>query len=387
MHAGNHAYEGLSMVRVIVVLVSLTIACYPAQAVGPAVMIAKEIVKQIIFDFVQARIEDTIRASFGPCKADLAEDAVTQSRTLTGLLRGSGGGMSNIGALGGAGNLGSLSSLGAAGGQVRTVRNLQNVQSTAGSVAGAANLVGAAGGGDAALAVGQVAGVVSGAAGTAAGVAGSAASITSAAGGAGALGAIPGMGGMGAMSALGGQAIGGADAMAAMSRMMPQGADVPGMGGADMQQAMAMMQQMMNAKPLDAAEVNELATIMESFGKISEAIQPGSACSADDYRRQFMRISAMGAQPGLGPQGGAMVGGVLRMMYTSFKDMQRTTAEAQQLFLQMSAEDRVEYVQTTVAEMKDQPPEGRRAFLAMIDSGMLGMPEDMRAGFRKQLAT
>jgi hypothetical protein len=154
-----------------------------------------------------------------------------------------------------------------------------------------------------------------------------------------------------------------------------------------MQQAMAMMQQMMNAKPLDAAEINELALILESFGKISEAIQPGSACSADDYRRQFMRVTAMSAQPGLGPSGGAMMGGVLRMMYTSFKDMQRTTAEAEQVFLQMNADDRAEYVQTTVAEMKDQPPEGRRAFLAMIDAGMLGMPADMRAAFRKQLAS
>ena len=377
------------MVRVIVVLLALTLACYPARAVAPAVLIAKEIVKQIIFDFVQARVEDAIRASFGPCKADLAEDAVTQSRTLTGLLRGSGGGMASLGALGGAGNLGSLSSLGAAGGQVRTVRNLQNVQSTASSVAGAANLASAAGGGDAALAVGQIAGTVSGAAGTAAGLAGSAASITGAAGAAGVLGGMPnmgGVGGMGALAGLGGQAVGGADAMAAMSQMMPSAAGVPGMGGADMQQAMAMMQQMMNAKPLDAAELNELALILESFGKISEAIQPGSACSADDYRRQFMRISAMGAQPGM-PQAGAMVGGVLRMMYTSFKDMQRTTAEAEQLFLQMNAEDRAEYVQTTVTEMKDQPPEGRRAFLAMIDSGMLGMPEDMRAAFRKQLAS
>ncbi len=373
------------MVRVIVVLLALTLACYPARAIAPAVLIAKEIVKQIIFDFVQARVEDAIRASFGPCKSDLAEDAVTQSRTLTGLLRGSGGGMASLGALGGAGNLGSLSSLGAAGGQVRTVRNLQNVQSTASSVAGAANLASAAGGGDAALAVGQIAGTVSGAAG----MAGSAASITGAAGAAGALGGMPnmgGVGGMGALAGLGGQAVGGADAMAATSQMMPSAAGVPGMGGADMQQAMAMMQQMMNAKPLDAAELNELALILESFGKISEAIQPGSACSADDYRRQFMRISAMSAQPGM-PQAGAMVGGVLRMMYTSFKDMQRTTAEAEQLFLQMNAEDRAEYVQTTVAEMKDQPPEGRRAFLAMIDAGMLGMPVDMRAAFRTQLAS
>jgi len=193
------------------------------------------------------------------------------------------------------------------------------------------------------------------------------------------------VGGIGALAGLGGQAVGGADAMAAMSRMMPSAAGVPGMGGADMQQAMAMMQQMMNAKPLDAAELNELALILEGFGKISEAIQPGSACSADDFRRQFMRISAMGAQPGM-PQAGAMVGGVLRMMYTSFKEMQRTTAEAEQLFLQMNAQDRAEYVQTTVAEMKDQPPEGRRAFLAMIDAGMLGMPNDMRAAFRTQLA-
>ena len=375
------------MVRLIVVLLSLTLACYPAQAVAPAVLIAKEIVKQIIFDFVEARIEDGIRASFGPCKADLAEDAVKQSRTLTGLLRGSGGGgLANIGALGNAGNLGSLSSLGAAGGQVRAVRNLQNVQSTAESVAGAANLIGAAGGGDAALAVGQIAGTVSGAAG----MAGSAASVSGAAGAAGALGGIPnvgGIGGMGALSALGGQAVGGADMTAAMSQMIPQGTGMAGVGGADMQQAMAMMQQMMNAKPLDAAEMNELALILESFGKISEAIQPGSACSADDYRRQFARMTAMTAQPGLGAQGGAMMNGMMRMMYTSFKDMQRSTAEAEQLFLKMNAEERAEYVQTTVVEMKDQPPEGRRAFLAMIDAGMLGMPADMRDAFRNQLAS
>ena len=372
------------MVRVIVVLVSLTLACYPAQAVAPAVLIAKEIVKQIIFDFIEARIEDSIRASFGPCKADLAEDAVKTSRTLTGLLRGSSGaGLSNVGALG---NVGTLGNLGAVSGQARTVRNLQNVQSTADSVASAANLVGAAGGGDGATAIAQVAGTVAGAAGSAAGIAGSASSLTGV-GTAGALGVVSGTGGMGAMSGLGGQAIGGADAMAAMSRMMPSGAGMPAMGGADMQQAMAMMQQMMNAKPLDAAEINELAIILESFGKISEAIQPGSACSADDYRRQFVRITAMSAQPGIGAQGGAMAGGVLRMMYTSFKDMQRSTAEAEQMFLKMSAEDRVEYVETTVAEMKDQPPEGRRAFLAMIDAGMLGMPEDMKAAFRKQLAS
>ena len=385
MHPGNHAHEGLPMVRLIAVLVSLTLTCYPAQAVAPAVLIAKEIVKQIIFNFVEARIEDSIRASFGPCKADLAEDAVKTSRTLTGLLRSSGGsGLSNVGALG---NVGSLGNLGAVSGAARTARNLQNVQSTADSVASAAHLVGAAGGGDGATAIANVAGAVAGTAGTAAGVAGSAGSITGAAGAAGALGAVPGMGGMGALSGLGGQAVGGADAMAAMSRMMPPGAAMQGMGGADMQQAMAMMQQMMNAKPLDAAEINELALILESFGKISEAIQPGSACSADDYRRQFMRMTAMSAQPGLGAQGGAMVGGVLRMMYTRFKDMQRSTAEAEQQFSQMNAEERAEYVQTTLAEMKDQPPEGRRAFLAMIDAGMLGMPEDMRAAFRKQLAS
>ncbi|HZA94970.1 MAG TPA: hypothetical protein VE421_02455 [Burkholderiaceae bacterium] len=364
----------------VVVLLSLTLACYPAQAVAPAVLIAKQIVKQIIFDFVEARIEDGIRASFGPCKADLAEDAVKQSRTLTGLLRGSGGsGLANLGALGNAGNLGSLSQLGAAGGQARTVRNLQNVQLTADSVSSAANLVGGVGGGDAALAVGQIAGTVSGAAG----MAGSAASVSGAAGAAGALGVpnVAGVGGAGGMGALLG-----ADMTAAMSQMVPQGAGMSGIGGADMQQAMAMMQQMMNAKPLDAAELNELALILESFGKISEAIQPGSACSADDYRRQFMRMTAMSAQPGM-PQAGAMMNGVMRMMYTSFKDMQRSTAEAEKMFLQMNAEERVEYVQMTMAEMKDQPPEGRRAFLAMIDAGMLGMPADMRDAFRKQLAS
>lgn len=61
------------------------------------------------------------------------------------------------------------------------------------------------------------------------------------------------------------------------------------------------------------------------------------------------------------------------------------TAEAEQTFRQMSPEDRAAYVDTIAAEWKSRPPEEARASLAMLDAGMLGVPDDVRNALRERL--
>lgn len=155
-------------------------------------------------------------------------------------------------------------------------------------------------------------------------------------------------------------------------------------GAMDAQQ-MAAIQQMMSAKPLDAAELDDLAWTLERYGKAAEAIEPGSGCSADDYRRLFARMSMI-ADPRIGGMMSAMTGGMLRTMYTSFKQMEQSTIEAEQTFRQMSADDRAAYIDTMAAEWKGRPAEERRAVIAMLDAGLLGVPEDMRVTLRDRLA-
>ncbi len=219
-----------------------------------------------------------------------------------------------------------------------------------GSLSSAAGAIG--GGSNAAAALGAA-----GTAGTIVDQATSIGAVTgSAATGLGALGmAIPGMGGAGA------------------NELSQLAARMPGMqaGGVDPQQ-MAAIQQMMTAKPLDAAELDELALILERFGKVAEAIEPGSACSAGDYRRLFTRMSVMGADPRLGGMMAAMTGGMLRTMHTSFKQMEQSTAEAERTFREMNADDRAAYIDTMAGEWTARPLEERRAALAMLDAATPG---------------
>lgn len=190
-----------------------------------------------------------------------------------------------------------------------------------------------------------------------------------------------------------------------MEALGAMGVAIPGAGGANVEalsqlagrmpnmpavamdpQQMAALQQMMTAKPLDAAELDDLARTLERFGKVADAMEPGTGCSADDYRRLFARVTIMGADPRVGGMMASMTGGMLRMMYTSFKQMELSTAEAEQTFRQMSPDDRAAYVDTMAAEWKNRPPEERRAALAMLDAGMLGVPEDIRVALRERLA-
>lgn len=332
------------MFRPYVFIVALALVAYPAQAAGPLVLIAKQLVQQIIVDFIEARIADTIRASFGPCKADLAEDAIQGSRAIAGMLRGGGGGgLASLGSIGNVGNVGNLAALGSAGSAASLLSGAPNVAAGV----NAARAAGTAVDGVAAL------GAASGGATQALGAMGI---------------AVPGMGGAG---------------VSELAQLAGRG--MPSMPAGSVDQ-MAGMQQMMAAKPLDAAELDDLARTLERFGKVADAIEPGTGCSAEDYRRLFTRMSIMSADPRLGGMMASMTGGMLRMMYTSFKQMEQSTAEAEQTFRQMSPEDRAAYVDTMAAEWKTRPPEEARASLAMLDAGMLGVPDDVRNALRERLA-
>ena len=309
--------------------VALALASPPAPAVGPLVLIAKQIVQGMVKDFIEQRIDQAIRASFGPCKADLAEAAVATRRNLTGAIGG--GGVPGLGALG------ALGGAGAAGMAMRS-----GVPVTG---AGLANS-GATG-----AALQTMMGGVPG--GSTAGL------------GAVAMPGMPGMSGA-AMAALAAQA----------------GTTMPGIGaggGADMAGAMAMLQQMMSAPPLTDPEFDDFVRRLERFGKVAEAVEPGIACSADDYRRMLGTIRVAG-----GPMGG-MGGGMLRFMHTQLLEAEQRLGETATMFEQMSPADRVDTVESLASDLRSGPPEGRRATLAMMDAGMLKMPPDMAAALRARL--
>ena len=223
----------------------------------------------MVKDFIEQRIDQAIRATFGPCKADLAEAAVATRRSLSGAIGGC-----------------------APGNDGRHSR-----------------------------------------------------------GDCSALGAANALGSMGALGA----------------------------GGGDMAGAMAMLQQMMSAPPLTDAEFDDVVRRLERFGKVAESIEPGIACSADDYRRMLGTVRVAG-----GPMGG-MGGGMLRLMHTQLLEAEQRLAETATMFEQMAPEDRVDMAESLATDLRSGPPEGRRATLAMMDAGMLRMPPDMAAAMRARL--
>ena len=316
---------------------ALALASTPAPAVGPLVLIAKQIVQGMVKDFIEQRIDQAIRATFGPCKADLAEAAVATRRSLSGAIGG--GGVPGLGALG------ALGGLGTAGAALRA--------GVPGQGAGLANA------GAAAAALQATSGGISGATaatlGAAAPLSGAGAAVIGAGGGAAMLQTMPGA----------------ANALGSMGAL--------GAGGGDMAGAMAMLQQMMSAPPLTDAEFDDFVRRLERFGKVAESIEPGIACSADDYRRMLGTVRVAG-----GPMSG-MGGGMLRLMHTQLLDAERRLAETATMFEQMAPEDRADMVESLATDLRSGPPEGRRATLAMMDAGMLRMPPEMAAALRARL--
>jgi hypothetical protein len=64
----------------------------PVQAAGPLALLAHQIVKQVIKDFVQSQLTSLVRESLGPCKSMLADMGVGALGTVQGLASGIRGG-------------------------------------------------------------------------------------------------------------------------------------------------------------------------------------------------------------------------------------------------------------------------------------------------------
>jgi hypothetical protein len=354
----------------------LLLTCYPAHAVAPAVILVKQLVQKMVGDWIEAGVATSIRASFGPCKQDLAEEAVNRTRgSVSGLI---GGGMPGLGGLG---NLGKLANIGGAAGNVGTVTGAAG---TAGRVVGAA---------------GRVA--------DATGAAGSAASAPT-------LPAIPGMPGMPGMTGIPGMpgmpsmmagGIPGTPTMPpefaarmrdmvgiSLDQMSPEHRAQMTTGQGGVGNSFASMQQMMSAPPLSADEVNELALILERLSKASQNLTPdraatNTACTADDFRRIFGRMTGASAGPNAAAMAAVapMMNGMLRMMHTSFSQMQQRLGESEVMLQKLSPEEREEYVETMATELASKPAEHRAAMRAMIDNGLMRGPEEMMRALRSRI--
>jgi len=380
-------------------LVLALVTC-PAEAIAPLVMVARQIVQQMIKNFVEGQIDGAIRSSFGPCKSDLAEDAIQRRRQLTGMIGGVGGalpmnipGMGNMSAMmqgarsaaggtGGANAMGGLSNIGGAASALndprlsgaaqaagRAEKGLQTAQEVSDKAAQVSN---------AADRIADTANEVSGGASPITGAAGMPAMASGLAGMPGRMAGGP-MGGMPIAAGGGGGLAGLAAGVPGMPSSMPGGAAMP--NGMDMQAMMAKMQEMMSGPPLSPAEFDELVDKLERFGKVSEAVNPGTGCSADDYRRLLSRTMVSS-----NPQARQMSAGMMRMLYSTFKDMDQKFEHSSEIFAQMSPQERAEYVDTIGADLKNGPPQARRAFGAMLDNGLLRPPEDMAAALRARIA-
>ena len=83
------------MKRILVAASILTLLAVPAQAALPLAFFAKQIIQEIVKDFIQSELTALVRQSLGPCKSMLADMGVGAAGTIQGLVsgaRGMGGG-------------------------------------------------------------------------------------------------------------------------------------------------------------------------------------------------------------------------------------------------------------------------------------------------------
>lgn len=156
-----------------------------------------------------------------------------------------------------------------------------------------------------------------------------------------------------------------AEAMAAKER----GSDVAGPAGVQAPGAMpdmaAAMQMMQGGDPLSPAEIDELGTLLE---RMSTAMpSAASKCKPGEMKA----VVAMASDS-------PMTSGVFRMMLGSMRDMQLKLNEARDTFAKMPEPERAEYVETTAAEFRGWDKDSKQAFVGMVESDFLGMPDTMK---------
>jgi hypothetical protein len=69
----------------------LILLAVPAQAALPLALIAKQIIKQVVKDFIESELTALVRQSLGPCKSMLADMGVGAAGTIQGVVSGARG--------------------------------------------------------------------------------------------------------------------------------------------------------------------------------------------------------------------------------------------------------------------------------------------------------
>lgn len=167
----------------------------------------------------------------------------------------------------------------------------------------------------------------------------------------------------GAMPSMPGMGTGMSDAqMKDMMARVPGGQGMQGGMAGLPPEAMAMMK---DQTPLSKAEAEELGTLMENMSAAAPSM--ANKCKPGEMK-QMVEMSAN--TPG--------ASGPMRMMLTSLRKAQAQIDEARATFAKMSDAERSDYVETMAAEYRGWDAENKKAFLGMIQTNFLGMPETMR---------
>ncbi|MGH8516851.1 MAG: hypothetical protein ACREUE_05275 [Panacagrimonas sp.] len=322
------------------------LAVMPAQAFDPVTMIAKEIIKSTIKEFIHNRVMDGLKAQMGQCAFMLAQvgagsGAVKYQAAQASLRRIDRLVDTGVNAMPGIPGAGpqipdsDIAAMKASGAAMQRMTD-----PTGGAIPGMPNL--------------------------------------------------PQMPNMPAMPAGGGSMVAMPAAMGAMPAGMPSMAALgmspgamAGMGGAAgsvSPEQMAMVQQMMTqmsqAPPMSPAEIQELGdrtvAMSEMFGDLLPA---ESRCSPEDTRTSLQIAASM-------PMGG----GAMRIMLDSFRRMDASVAESRATFEQMSPTARQEFIDTALADYQAMGEEERRAYAAMIKGNFFGMPPEIQAPVQAAIA-
>lgn len=311
----------------------------PAQAFDPVTLIAKEIVKGLIKDFIRSQVLGALEAQLGPCRMAVARmgvgpDAALVQGTEKALDRGLGGvdkllggppsipglpnGSPDLSAMQGMPDLAALQKMQGAMGTAGVPQmpgmppmpNMPSMPSVPGMPAGMS---------------------------------------------------MPGMPSAAMMGMGGGMPAGMQEKMQAMMGGSALAGTMPAMAP----EQMAMIQQTQTAAPLSAAEALELG---DRMGRLATAFPDQAPCSPAEIQYTMSVLPMM--MPTLS--------GPMRTVLDSMRKMDEGFAEARKTFAGMTPEVRKEYVGLTVSQLQEMDAQERKVLEGLLRADFFGMPEDVR---------
>lgn len=316
-------------------------ALTPALAFDPVTLIAKEIVKSLVKDFIRSQVTGALEAQLGPCRMAVARlgvgpDAALVQGTEMALNKGLGGIDRLVGGPPAIPNL------------PQGLPDMSAMQSGMPQMAGMPDLA----------ALQKMQGMP--------GMAGMPQVPN--------IPAMPSMPGMPAgmsmpgapAAAMVGMGGGMSPAMLQQMQSMMGSSALAGNMPAMAPEQMAMLQQMQTAAPLNPAEAAELG---DHMARMAEAFPELAPCKPAEIRYTMTILPMM--MPSMS--------GSLRSVLDSMRKMDASFAESKKTFAGMTPEARREYVDLTLSQLGEMDAEERKAFRGLLRADYFGMPEDMRA--------